>query len=493
MRETLLQCLADHALTQPDRIAIVAGGEELTYGDLYRLVEGYAAFLSGQGVTAGDVVMIRTMQRAEYFIAYFAIHLVGAIAAPLERDVTSATMQHVARQLGARWAVSDLHPEGVTTLDSSSILSDARLSVRPDSSRQPRPTDTADILFTTGTTGRSKGVMLSHRAWMANADNLIHSQGFSSELMFITTGPINHIGNLSKAYPVFLLGATLYVMEGMKSLEDFYLALDYHSPRVSSRLKRAAFLVPASIRMLLQMTGDRLSTYSDVIDFIETGAAPIAQNDMQTLARLLPHSRLFNTYASSETGILCTYNFNDGISHAGCVGRVMKYSQVFITDDERREVTRPGVIGFVTCRGATLMSGYAGDEALTRSVLTDATLYTTDLGYFSAEGLLFLTGRQSDIINVGGLKVSPLEVEDVAMSMPEVKDCLCIARSHKVMGQALKLLVVPAAGHHLDKRALATYLKSRLESYKVPLLYEEITEIRRTYNGKPDRKAYAEE
>lgn len=493
MRESLVQCLADHALAQPDKVAIVAGGEELSYGDLYRSVEGYAGFLSRQGVSAGDVVMIRSMQRAEFFIAYMAIHRLGAIAAPLEKDVTTETMQHVATQLGARWAVSDLYPEGMTVLDAHTIRTDACQAPCSGELRFPKSSDVADILFTTGTTGRSKGVMLSHRAWMADADNLIDSQGFTSDLIFITTGPINHIGNLSKAYPVFVLGATLYMMEGMKSLEDFYSALDYESLTLPSRIKKAAFLVPASIRMLLQMTGERLASYAEVIDFIETGAAPISQNDMQTLSRLLPHSRLFNTYASSETGIVCTYNFNDGISHAACVGRVMKHSRVIITDDDRREVTRAGVIGFVSCQGATLMSGYAGDEALTRSVMPDDTLYTSDLGYFSPEGLLFLTGRQSDIINVGGLKVSPLEVEDVAMSMPAVKDCLCIARTHRVMGQALKLLVVPAAGHTLDKRAIATYLKSRLESYKVPLLYEEVTEIRRTYNGKPDRKAYAEE
>ena len=203
---------------------------------------------------------------------------------------------------------------------------------------------------------------------------------------------------------------------------------------------------------------------------------------MKDLCRLLPHSRLYNTYASTETGIIATYNFNDGRCMAGCLGRPMRHAQFVITSEGR-----------IVCTGPTLMSGYAGDPERTASVLRDGKLYTSDLGEIDGEGMLHLSGREDDIINVGGYKVSPLEVEDAALSSPLVADCLCIPAPHPVTGQALKLLVVSTAGTAFSKRTLALFLSKCLERYKVPLLYEEVPAIRRTFNGKPDRKSYLTE
>ena len=114
----------------------------------------------------------------------------------------------------------------------------------------------------------------------------------------------------------------------------------------------------------------------------------------------------------------------------------------------------------------------------------------SDYGRIDDEGMLHILGRENDVINVGGYKVAPTEVEDVTMEYPGVRDCICIAADHPVMGMALKLLVVMAAGTSLDKRSLASHLASRLEPYKVPLLYEQVDAVARTYNGKLDRKHY---
>ena len=337
----------------------------------------------------------------------------------------------------------------------------------------PVPEGIADILYTTGTTGRSKGVIISHRAIIANAENLIEGQGFSHELLFIISGPMSHIGSLSKIWPVVMTGATLYILEGMKDLSAFFRALDYPAA------KAATFLVPATIRMLLQFSGERLADYADKIDFIESGAAPLPHSDMLRLCQLLPRTRLYNTYASTETGIIATYNYNDGRCLPGCLGRPMSHSHIQITDE-----------GLIACQGDTLMSGYAGDPQLTADILRNNTIYTSDTGYLDNEGMLHLTGRHGDTINVGGYKVAPAEVEEAAMSLPSVRDCICIAAAHPVAGTALKLLVVTPEDRLLDKRSLARSLSTLLEAYKVPQLYEQVTAIRRTYNGKLDRKYY---
>jgi acyl-CoA synthetase (AMP-forming)/AMP-acid ligase II len=164
---------------------------------------------------------------------------------------------------------------------------------------------------------------------------------------------------------------------------------------------------------------------------------------------------------------------------ANCLGRPMPHSKILITPD-----------GLIACQGDTLMSGYVGDPELTATVLRDDSVFTSDVGILDEEGMLHLSGRASDVINVGGFKVSPIEVEEVAMASPLVSDCICISASHPVTGRALKLLVVTPSGQKLDKRTLARYLADRLEPYKVPMLYEQVDTIARTYNGKLDRKFY---
>jgi acyl-coenzyme A synthetase/AMP-(fatty) acid ligase len=331
----------------------------------------------------------------------------------------------------------------------------------------------ADILYTTGTTGNSKGVIISHRTIIADAENLIDAHHYTHDLAFVVCGPLNHIGSLSKIYPVIILGATLLIVDGLKHIDNFYQAFNYPAT------KFATFLVPASIRILLQFSAQKLEALSHKIDFIETGAAAISQADMETLCQLLPHSRLYNTYASTETGIICTYNFNDKRCMAGCLGKPMRHSQVFITEQ-----------GLIACKGKTLMSGYIGDPERTATILRDGTLYTSDMGRIDDEGMLHLTGRKDDVINVGGFKVAPTEVENAALAFPAVKDCICIPVEHKITGLALKLMVVVDEGVTLDKKALARYLKSKLEVYKVPMLYEQTDAIKRTFNGKLDRKYY---
>ena len=138
------------------------------------------------------------------------------------------------------------------------------------------------------------------------------------------------------------------------------------------------------------------------------------------------------------------------------------------------------------------MSGYINDEETTRRVLADGKIHTSDLGYFDEDGMIRLLGRNGDVINVGGYKINPLEVESIASSFPGIKDCVCIGSTHPVIGPALKLKVVMEQGIPFDKHALAIFIKSKLETYKVPTIYEVVDAINYTYNGKKDRKSYQE-
>ncbi len=436
-----LEAYVEHfASTSPDATAVITPSRSLSYAELWQAVASRAEALRASGKR---VVTFRATPDADSVIEYLAVHYAGLVAAPLEKDFPEPLFAQVSESL----------------------------------SKVDIPDGTADILYTTGTTGRPKGVMISASTIVANGENLVLAHGFHPELTFLICGPLNHIGSLSKMYPTFMVGATVKIIDGLKDMNVFFDAIAEESRPV------ATFLVPTSIRMILQLGSRRFASLASKIEFIETGAAAIAQSDMESLCNILPNARLFNTYASTETGIIATYNFNEGNCVAGCLGKPMKNAEIRIT-----------VEGKIVCSGKTLMLGYAGDPESTAAILRDdngkTSLFTSDLGIFDVNGCLHLRGREGDVINVGGYKVSPTEVENVALQMEEIADCVCIPAPHPLAGTVLKLLYVSQFSDYLDRRRVAMFLKERLESFKVPLLYEQVNAIKRTFNGKIDRKAY---
>ena len=203
--KTIEDYLVSNARLYPNKVAVVCGNRQRTYHELLQMVNEEVERLGSSGLAKGQIVAFRSEQNIEFLVHYFALHRYGCVAAPLERDMPEALFHEI-----AAWLASCPVPEG-----------------------------TADILYTTGTTGKSKGVMINHSTIIADAENLIESQGFSREVGFIINGPFNHIGSLSKIYPVVMLGATLIIIEGMKDVNLFFDALDYPLP------KMATFLVPA--------------------------------------------------------------------------------------------------------------------------------------------------------------------------------------------------------------------------------------------------------
>lgn len=428
--------LIRHAEERPEHDALVCGTECISYARLYERVREEAAIWAS---VSGKAVVVRATQSVGFIVTYLAVHLAGKTVVPLENDIPDVRMEHIEQQVRD----NDI------------------------------PEDVADILFTTGTTGEQKGVMISHRAIVSNAENLIGSQGYTDETVFVISGPLNHIGSLSKIWPVIMLGGTIVITEGMKNMGAFLSAFEYPSFRLAS------FLVPASLRMLIQFASGKLSALAGKIDFIETGAAPMSQCDMLVLRELLPHTRLYNTYASTETGIVSTYDYSCSECIAGCLGYPMKHASVFITE-----------AGSVACKGPMLMTGYIGEPALTHSVLHEEALYTSDLGFIDSKGRLNLQGRMDDVINIGGYKISPVEVENQVLAYPGIKECICICAEHPVIGQVLKLLYVIDETPDFSQKQLVKFLKSNLEAHKLPFLYERVDKIERTYNGKINRNYY---
>ena len=216
---TLEDYLAQDAVLYPDKTAVICGGASYSYARLWQLVQQRAA-----DIPSGKVIPFRSSQTIDFIITYFAIHLAGSVAAPLEKDIPENLFAEVSERLS-----SNTVPEG-----------------------------SADVLYTTGTTGKSKGVIISHRTIVADAENLVAGQGFSHDLVFVIHGPLNHIGSLSKIYPIILLGGTLHILDGLRNADVFFDAF-------KAAGKYATFFVPANIRFLLSFDAKRFAALADKV------------------------------------------------------------------------------------------------------------------------------------------------------------------------------------------------------------------------------------
>ena len=490
MRKTIVESVAENAKLHSEKPAVIAGSVSLSYGQLYALVRKNAAALNSLGLKKGGIVVLRADQTTEYVAMYLAIHLAGGIVASLERNVSDGRIMEVAKHLHAQMILEDIvdGDTGILCVQRKQLQQCAgECDLIQEQPVFPCLEDSADILFTTGTTGASKGVELSHNALVATAENLLIGCGYGDNTFIIVPGPLNHANAIRKVFTSFVNGSTVYLLNGMLNLKSFFHALDYPGGVI------ACCLPPSAIRKLFQLTGDKLGEYANKIDFIESATSPLPEPDKLRLCSLLPGTRLYNNYGSSESASVCIYDYGRIKNKSGCIGKPTINAKIIIVDETHQEITSSkDRIGFIACSGDMNMKGYVNAPELTREVLEGNILYTNDLGYIDEDGYVYIVGRKGDVINVGGLKVAPNEVESAALAFPGIDDCICLPTQDPISGNALKLLFVWAGREKFDPIRFRKHMKESLEDYKIPRIFEITDKIERTYNGKLNRKFYLE-
>ncbi len=489
MRKSVVEYVALYANEQPEKTAVIEAGEKTSYRKLFALACGYSEYLKAAGVLKGHIVITKAAQKLEYVVSYLAIHLSGGIVASLERNMPTDKMLEIAEKLDADVILTEEEiPENkgfcvVRKNDIIKVAEEYYKGIVP--TEFPAENDSADILFTTGTTGASKGVELSHRALTATAENLIYGCEYKKDTLMIVPGPLNHANAIRKVFTSLVNGSTVCILNGMTNLKRFFEALDYQKEHI------ACCLPPAAIRTIFQVTQDKISEYKEQIDFIESATSPLPEADKKRLCQMLPKTRLYNNYGSSESASVCMYDYNRHPGLTNCIGKAMPNSEIIIVDDNGEVISSSKEnMGFLACKGDVNMKGYVNDPEETKKVLRDGVVYTNDIGYIDENGFIYIIGRKGDVINVGGLKVAPAEVESATLEYEGIDDCICIGVDDAITGKKLKLLVVVHEQTEFDPRALRSFLATKLEGHKVPSLYEQVEQVARTYNGKLDRKFY---
>lgn len=475
--------LAKNAVKYSDKIAVIADGDKITYGQLWKEVQGFCTYLKKNNIGKGDKVVVKSGHTISYVVSDFAIHLLGAIHVPTEKTLGNDGLDVIVDEMEAKAVVATAdYFSDILTVDSEKVREIAVANVpEVEISEFPDTNDVADILFTTGTTGKSKGVMISHRAIVGVSENVIYGANITDDNIYLVPVPINHASGIRKIYVTIATGGTVVLLDGFMNMKKFFALIEEHN--VTSIL-----LPPSAIRILLKLGRKKLAQYSEQLDHIHTGTAPLAEADKERLCETLPNTKLYFAYGSSEAGCVSMYDYSKFKGLASCVGRPNHNANIVIVDDNRQpmEATRDNP-GTISISGKMTMEGYYNEPELTAGVLENGFVYTSDLGYIDENGFVYVLGRKDDVINIGGLKIAPTEVEGVALKYPGISECACFGVTDAKGDISVKMNVVMEKGD-LDYNEFRKFIAQSVEAFKIPKDVEVVDEIPKTSNGKINRK-----
>ncbi len=486
---TLVQAVFEHAEEQPDKTAVIFKKSLLSYSMLAEQIRNAAAVLRDEyGVVRGDKVMLTGLSKPEYIVVMLAVQFLGAVSVPVDKSALGESIVQLYHYVTPRILITD----SKTTDDTINKISFHKLYqsvLEYDGNadvvyEKPEMDDIAEIIFTTGTTGAPKGAMLSYGAIWHSSNNTINGTGRTQDDIELIPLPLNHSFGMRVLRAMLYLGGTIVLQNGFMFIKETRANIENFSCTGIS-------IVAASLEMLYRSFGSQFREVFSKLRRIEVGASSLSVAMKKTVIELLPDVTLLNVWGSSETGGAIFLNASEHPDRLDSLGRPQDGVEVrFVgTDGEPAAGNSPETCGRMILRGGMLMSGYYGMNEMTAETLVDGWLYTSDLAYMSEDGFVFMLGRADDIINVGGEKVSPVEVENTAGSFSEIRECACISGSDKEgIYEQVPVLFLVTDSCDFSEEKLKQFLSSKLEQYKIPKYFVEVTELPRNRMLKIDRR-----
>ncbi len=485
---------AIRAAAAPEAVFIeTAEGRRWTYGDMIRISGQLAHALARRGVTPGDRVAVQVEKSPEALMLYLACLRAGAIYLPLNTAYTLAELGYflgdatpalVVVDPKVRDSVAEIAGGAVETLDATgggSLLQLAGAEEADFSDIERGPDDLAAILYTSGTTGRSKGAMLTHDNLLSNALTLRDHWRFTAADRLIHALPIFHTHGLFVASNVTLLaGASMYLLP------------KFDADEVLRLMESATVLmgVPTFYVRLAQHPGLTREVAAGMRLFV-SGSAPLLAETHRSFSERTGHA-ILERYGMTETN-MNTSNPYDGERVAGTVGFPLPGVSLRVTDPESGKPLPDGETGMIEVKGPNVFKGYwKMPEKTAAEFRADGFFITGDLGKIDGRGYVHIVGRGKDLVISGGYNVYPKEVETEIDGMGGVVESAVIGVPHPDFGEGVTAVVVRQKGSTLDEKAVLDGLQDRLARYKQPKRVLFVDDLPRNTMGKVQKNVLRE-
>lgn len=475
MKQTIKDLLLEREARLKTKTFMFWEDEEVSYSQLLGTARRIGSSLAGKGLEKDDKVCIWLSNRPEFVYMMFGCALSGTVLVPINTQFKSEEAQYILENSEARLLitqpefaemVSKIRPK-CPKLKEVVVVGEAPSGTTPFSElyepareveREIVEQDVAGIIYTSGTTGYPKGVLLTHKNYLANASQIAEAAKMTETDRFMCILPLFHVnGQLVTVLAPLYAGANMILTKGF-SPKDFLARL--------AKYQATAFSGVPTVYAILNNQPDAEKYDLSRLRFCICGAAPMPVEVFEIFERKYK-AFILEGYGLSEGTCASSINPLDGTRKIGSIGLPLKGQEMKIVDDQDRELAR-GQVGEIVVRGENVMKGYYRNPKATEETLKNGWLHTGDLGYQDPDGYFFIVGRKKEMIIRGGENIYPKEIEEVLYKHPGVMDAAVVGLPDKVWGEEVGAFIVPKAGQTLTEQEIIDYCKSRIANYKCP-------------------------
>lgn len=479
----------------PDKAAIIEGGHMATYRELGHHVRRVAASLACKwNVQPGDIVALLAPNCVEFVISYFAIVYIAATVQPIDERVTPEEMASIMRDSdtrflivhGSLWPKFDkaralgLRVEKLLGIHLDSVGMESYHTWLKHESAPPAvaalsPLTVAELMYTSGTTGTPKGVQRTHANVLAAARNSIRGFGYRADDVIAIAMPLSHSSALnSQMIPLLQVGGTLLLLPRFQVAALIEVIKGHNVTCMRA--------VPAMLHLLLG-NSSFASTHLPSLRLLINSSAPIDPGTYVTLKRRFPTIEVLNSYGLTEASTCTVLPDQMATIRPDSVGIPIDGVEMRVIDDQGN-VVEHDCQGEICVRGNHVFMGYRQRPEETAAVMHDGWLRTGDLGYYDRDGYYYLQGRQTEVINSGGQKFVPGDVERCIEALPEVAEAAVTGIAHRLLGEVAKAFVVLKCDQYLDAKTVIRHCTQHLASYKIPYQVEFVETLPKNGVGK---------
>ncbi len=497
-RQNWVNQLERHAFMQPGATALRFMGHTLTWAALRDRVTKLAGALSRRGVANGDRVMILMLNRTEFVESVLAANLIGAIAVPVNFRLTPPEIAFLVEDCEARLMITEpvlasvaVAVRGVTSiLDTIVVAGDsadegllAYEDLVSESGDAATPADVPNdspalIMYTSGTTGRPKGAVLTHTNLACQTTANLYTHGFAATDVGFIGVPFFHIAGIGNLLTGMLMGLPT-VIHPLGAFDPGHLLDVLAAEKVTG-----IFLVPAQWQAVC--AAQQANPRDVKLRVISWGAAPASDTLLRQMSETFPGSQILAAFGQTEMSpVTCMLLGEDALRKLGSVGKVVPTVAARVVDEEMNDVPT-GEVGEIVYRAPTLMSGYWNNPEATAEAFHGGWFHSGDLVRMDDEGYVWVVDRKKDMIISGGENIYCAEVENVLASHPAIVEVAVIGRPHEKWGE-VPVAVAAVAGGRPEKLSiedLDDFLRERLARYKHPKGLEIVDALPRNPAGK---------
>ena len=475
----IAEILSEHARDRANHPAIEDGQRVVTYGELDSLVATAAANLHTAGIQPGDIVAVLLEDSADHLIILCALARAGAVIFSLNSNASKAELQTSLASVAVKAVITTdprLPGGELLWLRAKDLCQPA---AQPFVGNSAGDDDPVMLIQSSGTTGAPKTFVRSHADVVAWIERYAHAQGWISDERCLSLTRMSFNVGRNVSLGMLRLGATVVINHTHSHDELAALVRD----------KRISYLklTPVDLIPLLDYAADKAPLFPGLRAMV-VGSAPTTH-----VQRLLARERLtancFEQLGSNEAGLMALALPADQDAYPDAVGRIVEGVEAQIVDDEDRPLPA-GEVGLVRFRGAGYPTRYLDDVQATARAFRGGWFYPGDLAALNEEGYLFFKGRADDVINNGGAKFYPIEVETALLAHPDVREAAVFGWIHTRFGEVAVACVVTSSA--ISTKDLKTFCKQRIAGYKVPLVIEILAELPRNAMGKISKTALKE-